>query len=48
MEPITVQATIEADVQKTWEYWTSPDHITGWNFASEDWQCPSAANDVTP
>lgn len=48
MEPITVSISIEADVRKTWDYWTSPDHITGWNFASEDWKCPSAINNLTP
>ena len=43
---ITVEATIDSDVQKVWEYWTNPKHITQWNFASEDWHCPSAENDL--
>ncbi|MES2004852.1 MAG: SRPBCC family protein [Bacteroidota bacterium] len=43
---ITVQATISADAKKVWDYYTSPEHITKWNFASDDWQCPRAANDM--
>lgn len=48
MEPtkITIEAEIAADPKKVWEYWTKPEHITGWNFASDDWQCPSAENDL--
>ncbi len=29
-----------------WEAWTNPGHITKWNFATEDWCCPSAENDL--
>jgi uncharacterized protein YndB with AHSA1/START domain len=43
---ITVEATINADIQKVWNYWTSPEHIVNWNFASDDWHCPDAENDV--
>ena len=45
-EKITVQATIAADGEKVWEYWTKPEHITKWNFASDDWHCPHAENDL--
>lgn len=43
---ITVQASIEAPVATVWEFWTSPDHITKWNSASDDWHTPSAENDL--
>ncbi|RYY73064.1 MAG: activator of HSP90 ATPase [Gammaproteobacteria bacterium] len=43
---ITIEATISADTQKVWSYWTQPAHITKWNFASDDWQCPWATNDL--
>lgn len=43
---ITITATISADSQKVWNYWTDPEHITKWNFASDDWHCPSAENDL--
>jgi uncharacterized protein YndB with AHSA1/START domain len=43
---ITVQADINAEPKKVWEYYTKPEHITKWNFASDDWHCPSATNDL--
>ncbi|MEY2193597.1 SRPBCC family protein [Neobacillus sp. BF23-41] len=46
-EKITVKATVHAPVEKVWEYWTEPKHITKWNNASEDWHTPIAENDLT-
>lgn len=43
---ITVEATISADTNKIWDFWTKPEHITKWNFASDDWHCPKAENDL--
>jgi uncharacterized protein YndB with AHSA1/START domain len=43
---ITVDATISADTNKVWDFWTKPEHITKWNFAIDDWQCPRAENDL--
>ena len=43
---ITVTATINAPVEKVWNYWTSPEHITQWYNASDDWHAPRAENDV--
>lgn len=43
---ITVEATINAPVEKVWKLWTSPEHITKWNSASDDWHSPSAENDL--
>jgi uncharacterized protein YndB with AHSA1/START domain len=43
---ITVNATINADAKKVWDYYTQPAHITKWNFADPSWQCPSASNDL--
>lgn len=43
---ITIQATVSADRQKTWNFYTQPEHITEWNFASEDWHCPAATNEL--
>ena len=45
---ITVQATISAPVEKVWDYWTLPEHITQWNAASDDWHTPHAENDLRP
>jgi len=46
METITVSATINAGVEKVWEFWTNPEHITQWAFASDDWHAPYADNDA--
>lgn len=43
---VEIEAVINADVKKVWEYWTEPKHITNWNFASDDWWCPRAENDL--
>ena len=43
---ITVSTTVNASVARAWEVFTSPDHITKWNFASDTWQCSTASNDI--
>jgi uncharacterized protein YndB with AHSA1/START domain len=43
---LTVTTTIEAPVEKIWQYWTEPEHIKQWNNASEDWHTPHAENDL--
>ena len=43
---ITVETTVNAPISKVWEYWTKPKHIINWNFASNDWHCPRASNDL--
>lgn len=45
-EKITVKAKINATVEKVWNYWSEPDHITQWNAASTDWHTPFAENDL--
>ena len=43
---ITVEAIINADKKKVWDYYTNPKHIIKWNFADPSWHCPSAKNDL--
>ena len=43
---ITVENTVNAPVEKVWEFWTSPEHIIKWNNASDDWHTPRATNDL--
>jgi len=43
---ITVEAVVPVGVKTVWDYHTDPEHITKWNFASEDWCCPRAGNDL--
>lgn len=46
--PITVASRVEAPLARTWEGWTSPEHVVHWNHASDDWHCPHARNDLRP
>ncbi|MBP6731444.1 MAG: SRPBCC family protein [Chitinophagales bacterium] len=45
-EKITVNATVNAPVEKVWKQWTSPEDITQWNTASPEWHTPRAENDL--
>lgn len=43
---ITVETNVNLSKEKVWEIFTQPKHITNWNFASDDWFCPSAENNL--
>lgn len=43
---LTVEAIINAPVEKVWQYFTKPQHIMQWCQASPDWHAPHAENDV--
>lgn len=43
---IKIKANVFADSKKVWDYYTLPEHITKWNFATDTWQCPAATNDL--
>jgi uncharacterized protein YndB with AHSA1/START domain len=43
---ITIDATVNAPVEKVWKFWTGTGHITKWNSASDDWHSPYAENDL--
>lgn len=45
-QKITVETTINASIEKAWDCFTQPEHITKWNFASDDWHSPKATNDL--
>jgi uncharacterized protein YndB with AHSA1/START domain len=44
--PITIETTINAPVEKVWNYWTSPEQIVKWNSPSPDWHTTKSENDV--
>ncbi len=48
MEPtrINVEALVNVNKVVVWGSYTAPEHITQWNFATEDWRCPSASNEL--
>ncbi|MES2655113.1 MAG: SRPBCC family protein [Bacteroidota bacterium] len=43
---ITIEAQVDAPVEKVWEFWTLPKHIMQWNNAADDWHTTKAENDV--
>lgn len=43
---ITIQTTISCSKDIAWACWNLPQHIVHWNFASDDWHCPHATNDL--
>lgn len=43
---VTVEATVNAPVEKVWKYWSAPEHITKWNHAIDTWHSPYAENDL--
>lgn len=43
---ITVETKVHSPIEKVWEYWTEPQHITKWSNASDEWHVPKAENDL--
>lgn len=39
---ISIETKVQAPLASVWESWTTPEDITKWNFANDDWCCPSA------
>jgi uncharacterized protein YndB with AHSA1/START domain len=46
LAPITVSVVVPVGVAKAWHAFTDANAIQAWNFASPDWQCPSARLDL--
>ena len=44
-EVITVETIVNAPIEKVWDYFSMPEHITQWNNASDDWFTPKSEND---
>ena len=43
---ITVETTVDGPIEEVWRAWTTPEDITKWNAASDDWHTPSATVDL--
>lgn len=43
---ITVEATVNAPVEKVWEVWNTPADIMQWNTPDPSWHTPSSENDL--
>ena len=47
MPKIQVSTEVPVSKAKAWQQYTDPDSIIRWNFASDDWHCPSATTELT-
>lgn len=45
-EKIHINIEVYKELAKVWDSYVNPKHIIHWNFASDDWHCPSAENDL--
>ena len=43
---ITVETTVAAPIDAVWRAWTTPDDITHWNAASDDWHTTKSEVDL--
>lgn len=43
---LIAETIIKAPIDKVWEFWTNPEHITQWNNMSKEWHTPIAENDL--
>jgi len=43
---IVVATIVNAPIEKVWKYWTEPEYIIKWNYASDDWHAPFSENDL--
>lgn len=46
MDTITIETIVNAPIDKVWKYWTEPEHITHWAFASDEWEAFEPTNDL--
>lgn len=43
---ITIEGVVNAPIERVWEFWGKPEHITQWAFASDDWHAPYAEGEL--
>ena len=43
---IEVSTAVSAAPHSAWSAFTEPEHVVNWNFAGDDWCCPSCSNDL--
>lgn len=43
---ITIEAVINAPVEKVWQAWNTPGDIVKWNTPDPSWHCPASKNDL--
>jgi hypothetical protein len=43
---LQVETQISASLETVWDCFTNPLQVVHWNFASADWHCPKAINEL--
>jgi uncharacterized protein YndB with AHSA1/START domain len=43
---ITVEATVNAPVEKVWQVWNNPGDIVKWSTPDPSWHTPRSENDL--
>ena len=43
---ITIETEVNAEPATVWDSWTTPEDITQWYFATDEWCCPRAEIDL--
>ena len=46
MNKIKVEIEVNGTLDKVWKFWNEPEYIKLWAFASDDWECPYAENNL--
>lgn len=46
LQQVTVATTVPLTLERAWEAYTDPNAVTQWNFANDEWHCPSASIDL--
>jgi uncharacterized protein YndB with AHSA1/START domain len=45
-QQLLVSTIVPVEPKRAWQLYTNPDDITQWNFANDEWHCPSAGVDL--
>ena len=45
-QQVTVATTVPLSLERAWDAYTDPNAVTQWNFANDQWHCPSASVDL--
>lgn len=43
---IVVEVIVCSPIDRVWEFWTKPEHIVNWAFASDTWEAPASENNL--
>jgi uncharacterized protein YndB with AHSA1/START domain len=46
MNKIQVEIVANCSLEKAWKFWNEPELIKSWAFASDNWECPAAENNL--